>query len=467
MTTRAPNIVFVFADAWRAQAAGFVGDVNCFTPHIDALAGRSLNLTHAVSGCSVCCPYRASLMTGQYPQQHGVVINDVELNPQCESIARAFAHGGYDTAYVGKWHIHGSPQGRFERRHAVVPRTSQLGFHWWMGFECNHDYHKSTYFVNDDPTPRQWDGYDALAQTQAACDYIRQHAGRPKPFMLMLSWGPPHAPYHTAPPPYRQRFADMPMQLRPNVPPAMAAQATAALRGYYAHLAALDDCVKMLDDTIAALPAGDDTIFIVTSDHGEMLGCQGLMTKLFPWDESIRVPFLFRWPRLGERMGQTCSVPIDAPDIMPTLLSLAGLPIPQTVQGRDWSAQLRGESPSDDDDAAPLNMSAEFHEIRHNGMLAYRGLRTRRHTYVRNTAGPWLLYDNEADPYQMRNLIDAPAARALRDELDHYLGCRLQALGDPFETGPDCLKRHGLSHYREANDPLKQQWVDPWSYVSF
>ena len=93
--TKPPNIVFVFADEWRAQATGYSGDPNCETPVLDDLASHSINVTHAVSGCSVCCPYRASLLTGQYPLTHGVYINDVELSPDCISIARVFADGAW------------------------------------------------------------------------------------------------------------------------------------------------------------------------------------------------------------------------------------------------------------------------------------------------------------------------------------------------------------------------------------
>ena len=102
-----PNVVLVFADQWRAQAFGYVGDPNVQTPNLDSLASRSVNCTHAVSGCSVCSPARASILTGQYPLTHGVFVNDVELGQDATSIAQAFSAGGYDTAYIGKWHVNG------------------------------------------------------------------------------------------------------------------------------------------------------------------------------------------------------------------------------------------------------------------------------------------------------------------------------------------------------------------------
>ena len=107
MATKKPNIVLVFGDQWRAQAFGYAGDNNVKTPHLDALAKQSLNFKNAVSCCPVCCPARASLLTGQLPLTHGVFVNDVSLGTDATSMAQAFAQGGYDTAYIGKWHVDG------------------------------------------------------------------------------------------------------------------------------------------------------------------------------------------------------------------------------------------------------------------------------------------------------------------------------------------------------------------------
>ncbi len=307
MANRPPNIVFIFADEWRAQATGYAGDPNCHTPNLDAFAGEALNFSQATSGCSVCCPYRASLLTGQYPLTHGVFINDVELNPNVYSIARAFNDGGYRTAYVGKWHVYGSPDGDFGRREAYVPRDYQLGFDYWKGFECNHDYNESTYFFNDDPTEREWEGYDAFAQSWDAAAYIQDHAGDDEPFLLMLSWGPPHFPLHTAPEEYRAAYENREIVLRPNVPEALREQAQEELRGYYAHIAALDDAFAIVRDAIDQAGIAGNTIFIFAADHGDMRQSQGLDTKLFPWDESVCVPFLLRWPQLAETQGQEIS----------------------------------------------------------------------------------------------------------------------------------------------------------------
>lgn len=463
MAVKKPNIVFVFGDEWRAQAVGYAGDPNCETPVIDRLAAESINFTTAIAGCSVCCPYRASLLTGQYPLRHGVVINDVELDPKSYSIARAFNDGGYSTAYIGKWHVYGSPDGKYGRREVFVPREYQLGFDYWKGFECTHAYNNSYYFFNEDPTPRKWEGYDAFAQSRDAANYIRDHAADEKPFMLMLSWGPPHFPLHTAPEEYRKRYEHREIRLRPNVPEECRQQAADDLRGYYAHIAALDDCMKIVLDAVRDAGIEEDTIFVFTSDHGDMMQSHGLGTKLFPFDESILVPFLLRYPRLQKGRAWTLDVPIDAPDIMPTLLGLAGLPVPESVEGTDWSPFIRGEKLSTGEEGGLLIIPIEFTEIIRNSMKAYRGLRTARYTYVRDTNGPWLLFDNREDPYQMKNLIGRPEAAVLQAKLEKQLQAKLDELGDEFLDGQAYIDRYGVAHYMETRSPKPRLWKYPWS----
>jgi len=457
-----PNVVYVFADEWRAQATGYAGDPNCETPVLDGLAAESVDATAAVAGCPVCCPYRASLMTGQYPLRHGVFVNDVGIDPGCASLPRTFAARGYRTAFIGKWHIHGSPDGAYGGRAVPVPRAHQLGFERWMGFECTHNYHESPYYVDDDPTRRIWEGYDAFAQSRAAADHIRAHADGEDPFLLVLGWGPPHFPLHTAPEEYRARYADRDIELRPNIPAAHREKAAEELRGYYAHIAACDDALKIVLDALREAGCEDDTILVFTADHGDMRQCQGLDTKLFPFEESVRVPFLLRWPRALGREPRKLPIPIDAPDVLPTLADLCGIAHPGTVEGRSFAPELRGERAADPDDAALLVMAAEYTELRFTDMRAYRGLRSSRRCYVRDTRGPWLHYDMETDPYQQRNLIDDPAHAAERERLEAELRARLAHLGDPFLTGEEHLRRAGLQHYREVELPVRRPWRDPW-----
>ena len=459
-----PNIVFVFADQMRAQATGYAGDPNAHTPALDRLAGESVNLVNAVSGHPVCCPYRASLLTGQYSLTHGVYINDVHLDDDAVSIAKVFGATGYDTAYIGKWHLNGSPDGAYGGRRAFIPPESHQGFDYWKAFECNHNYMVSHYFEGDDPEPKLWDGYDAIAQTEDACRYIRDRADGDRPFFMMLSWGAPHDPYDLVPEEYRAIFADREIQLRPNVAEDKRDEAVKTLRGYYAHIAALDDCVGKLVDALEAGSIADDTIFIFTSDHGDCHYSQGLWTKVVPFEESVRVPFLLRYPRVFGREGCRSELLIDAPDIMPTLLGLCDVEIPETVEGRDFSRQLLGEAPVDADPSVFLSAPVSFAILRAQGLPAYRGVRTPRYTYVRSTRGPWMLYDNDEDPYQLTNLIGQPACADLQRDLEAKLQGWLERLNDEFLPGHVYLERDGLTHYSEVTGEwgrLQTPWTVP------
>lgn len=443
-----PNVLFLLTDQWRAQATGYNGDSNAHTPILDRFARQCVDYRNAVSGTPVCCPYRASLMTGEYPLKHGVFINDVELKPSGPTLAEVFAKSGYRTGYIGKWHLHGSPDGQYGRRQTFVPPGKRLGFDYWKAFEVSHAYNQSGYYEGDDRQVKMWPGYDALAQTRDACQFIEKQST--DPYFLMLSVGPPHDPYDSAPAKYKALYDGRKIALRANVPAALEDKAQGMLRGYYSHIAALDDCLGQLLGAIDRSGSANDTIVVFTSDHGDMMLSQGLTTKLYPWDESIRIPFLMRYPaKLKPRKVKT---PLNAPDVMPTLLTACGLSVPATVQG------VNGGSP-----AALLSLPVPSHEARRYGFAEYRGLRTDRYTYVRSISGPWLLYDNERDPFQKHNLIADPAASALRAGLEGQLASMLKEAGDEFLPAAEYVRRAHLEHYRELNVPIgatRSPWGD-------
>ena len=437
---RPPNVLFVLADQWRAQAMGWVGDLNARTPALDRFANESVTFAHAVSCMPVCSPYRATLMTGRYPTDTGVFVNDVNLAQDPGSLATMFKQAGYDTGYIGKWHLDG--QGC---RLAYTPPERRQGFARWAAMECTHDYNNSAYYAGDDGAVRlTWSGYDAIAQTRALQRWLTERDSS-KPFFYFLSWGPPHDPYDTAPAEFAAQLDPATIELRPNVPPSYADEARRNLAGYYAHIAALDRCLGDLLGTLDTLGLTDDTIVVFTSDHGDMHRSQGQLWKEQPWDESILVPFLVRYPaRLG-RTSRTIPMRISTPDIMPTMLGLAGQPLPRTGQGRDLSPVLRQEKAPDDEPALVMCVWPFGNWSRAMGGKEYRGLRTGRHTYARDLAGPWLLYDNAVDPYQMANLVGRPEYADVQAALDAQLAAKLSAIGDPFHEGQWYIERWGYT----------------------
>lgn len=430
-----PNLLFIFADQWRREAAGFAGNSQVRTPAMDRLAEESFQFTHALSGCPVCSPYRASLMTGQYPSTHGVVVNDQAVRGTAMPLGEALRRAGYDTGYIGKWHL------TLHERTRFISAEERLGFDFWRAFGCTHDYSHSPYYAGDDPRVRYWEGYDASAQTDEACRYLESRRGESRAFALVLSWGPPHDPYETAPERFRRMYDPDRIRLRPNVPPDAAEQARFQLAGYYAHVSALDACLARLLAALDEARLAGNTILVLTSDHGDMLGSQGLWRKQHPYEESIRVPWLLRWPQgLGCQARQD-PIPFDAPDIMPTLLGLCGVDVPPTVQGTDFSSVIRGDG-TVSTNGALLACYRPFHEITYaTGGRDYRGLRTARYTYCRDHGGPWLLFDNQADPCQLRNLVRDPVHEAVLSVLDSQLDRKLQLVGDTFDTGEDLLNK--------------------------
>ena len=457
-----PNILYLFTDQWRAMDHGYMGNPDVRTPNIDALADQSVNFTNAVSGIPVCCPHRGCLLTGQYPLSHGLFLNDLRLNDNATSLAEALTSAGYNTGYIGKWHIDGTG------RSAYIPPERRQGFDYWKVLECTHNYNKSRYFDREGQDPRTWEGYDAYAQTRDAVTYIRNHgaatAENRKPFSLFLSWGPPHAPYRTGPTKWLEHYDRKKLTLRENVPAQIRKQAQLTYAGYYAHCSALDECVGWLMTALRETGQLENTIVVYTSDHGDMLHSRGQLKKQRPWDESIRVPFLLRCPSRLKARPSKIEAPINTPDIMPTLLGLAGIKIPESVEGEDFSEVVCGGRKLEDNHALITCPSPFGQWTRAQGGREYRGIRTRRHTYTRSLAGPWELFDNEIDPFQRTNLIESPGHRALRDELEDKLTARLKVTGDDFVSGEELVRRCG---YRvDARGTVGYRDPKAWGQIS-
>lgn len=458
-----PNIVFVFGDQHRAQATGYSGNDIIKTPVLDSLKKESVSFSNAVSGNPVCSPYRASLLTGQYPLTHGVFVNDVCLNPEAVSIAKVLKKEGYQTAYIGKWHLDGHGRKNF------IPRERRQGFDYWKVLECTHDYNNSLYY-GDTPEQKIWEGYDAEAQTRCAQEYICNRDPA-QPFVLFLSWGPPHAPYRTAPEEFQEMYDPSQIKLRPNVPeeditrhPFAAPVDRDYLRkdiaGYYAHATALDSYLGELLSTLEEENLSENTIFVYTSDHGDMLGSHGRYSKQMPYDESIRVPFLLRYPKLLGTEAKEVDIPINAPDIMPTLLDLCDIPIPESVEGISFAPFLKGEEELEREGVLiecihPFGQWPRTKEGRE-----YRGIRTKRYTYVRTMEGPWLLFDNEKDPYQLENLCNNKYYQELQKRLDQLLNKRLNKRNDQFLAGERYIEKWGYPVDENGTVPNENTYQD-------
>jgi arylsulfatase A-like enzyme len=421
-STTHPNIVYVFSDQHRNCSWPGGGTAQIQTPNLERLATQGVVLTNCISNYPLCSPHRASLLTGRFPQAHTIERNVLPMDdplPTTEpSIARALRNEGYATGYVGKWHLYpGDISGTL-----VPPGDHRHGFddYWRACHNLRCRYDTRTY--DDEGVEIVLTDYAPKSQMDMVKGFIQEHAS--EPFCIFLSWQPPHPPFTEAPSRFEDLYPLDQIQVRPNVPENLV---TPALledhRGYYAHISALDEQIGRLMDKLDELGIADNTIVVYSSDHGEMLGSLGHPSKNHPWEESINVPFVIRWPAGIPANGRLDTL-FSSVDVTPTLLSLAGVPVPAQMQGLDLSHVLKGQTGSVPDSALIMSINPGVLPVRHN-MGDWRGVRTLDYTYARRVeeAGvtPWILYDNQNDPFQMTNLLNDPGCSDIQAELDAVL----------------------------------------------
>lgn len=452
--TRRPSILLVFADQLRGRDLGCAGNAAVRTPALDALAAEGVRADHCYATVPVCTPNRASLLTGLYATTHRTVGNDLPLAASFETIGNVAADAGYRTGYVGKWHLDGVPRTRF-----TPPGPRRQGFGFWASYNCTHDYATARYF-RDEPELIVEDRYEPEVQTDLAEEFLTGLRDDDA-FLLTLSWGPPHDPYRMVPQHYLDQYPPEHIELAPNVVPdtdnplAARLEARESIAGYYAAITALDDQFARLMTTLDRLGRRDDTIVVFTSDHGDMLWAHGWMKKQLPYEESVHIPLIVRAPgavAAGTRYGS----PVATVDIAPTILSLAGLPVPEAMEGTDLSGPLRGEG--EGSTSVFLGNTAVMDEAAQQNAPEWRAVRTHRYTYAEKPGRrPWLLFDNDIDPWQQTNLVDDPAHAAIRLDLARELGDYLERIGDPFLPTEELIDHVSM---REAWDIRQRSYLD-------
>jgi arylsulfatase A-like enzyme len=437
--SRKPNLLYVFSDEHRAGSMPAEPFNEAHTPNLEAFARQGVTFQNCISNYPVCSPYRAMLLTGRWPHQTGIVDNALQLRPDEVSIGETFRRAGYRTGYIGKWHLSpGDEGGRF------IPKgPARQGFEdWRVWANTNQHYDRSFTFHPDTGERIQPKGYNCTLMTDEALDFIDHR--RAEPWMLMVSWNPPHPNFLDAPPDQKERYRPDALQFRPNVErirPALRNQ----LQGYYGHISAVDAefgrLLRKLDDTQQA----DNTIVVYTSDHGDMMGSHGFGGKRLPWEESCRVPFIVRYPGVTPP-DKTSPGLLSTIDLYPSLCGIAGIAPPSHCMGRDLSAAMRGRTARFPESSFLMHIRKENASGGvDNPAPLFRGVRTDRHTYAVAEDGRWLLYDNRADPFQPHNLIDDPATAKLRRDLDGLTLDWLKAAGDPFPYEATRQKRSGLA----------------------
>ena len=422
-------------DQWRAMDLGAMGNSEVRTPNMDALARDGALLRNVTANCPVCCPARGTLLTGRFGHEHGVDVNDAELPDEEVTIAEIARQRGYRTGFMGKWHLEGG-----KRLPGYVRPERRQGFDFWAANICSHRYWDMQYF-RDSPEPIQIEGYSATAFTDAAIEFVS--SDDEAPFLGYVQWGPPHNPY-VAPPEYMNMYDPDMLTMRGNWRGPVERRrgqsmgTRSDIAGYYAAITFIDDEVGRIVEALKRAGRFENTVILVTSDHGDMLGSQGTVLKRKPWAESLQVPGIVHYPA-GVPAGQQLTLPFSHVDMVPTLLGLAGIEAPAEMSGLDLSPRLLApEHGGRAGGPAPESVYAQSYTPTEQGEFPpWRGVRTERHTYARREDGPWLLYDNESDPFQNDNLAGKPEHAALESELDALTMDWFERTGDEWTARSD------------------------------
>ena len=431
---RPPNFLFIYTDDQRYDAVGVVqreqGSAGRYpwfqTPHLDRIAAEGMRFRNAFVVSSLCSPSRAAFLTGRYNHANGIANNHTPFPEDSVTHATLLRAAGYRTGYIGKWHM--GPQ-----------RGARPGFDVSVSFVGQGRYFDCPIEVNGVPTPTT--GWIDDVSTDHAISFLRDH--RDRPFSLVVGYKACHGPFEP-PARARERFAGararvvpnlgVPAVYRPDGPlPAMkeantpdAAGTVPVNLGYFRCLSAMDDNVGRLLQALDELGLAEDTVVIFTSDNGYYHGEHGLGDKRSAYDESLRIPLLVRHPRSVAR-GQVRDELVLNVDLAPTLVDLAGQPVPAAMQGRSWRPLFAGRG----DGWRQAFLAEYFQEAGYPAtptVVAVRTTTAKLITYPGHEA--WTeLFDLRADPFETRNLAADPAHRDLLGRMQAELAVQARETG--------------------------------------
>lgn len=434
-----PNVLIIQPDQHCGMVMSCAGDKQISTPNLDRLAAEGAYFRRCASSSPVCSPFRGSVQTGLYPHKHDVLNNGIRLNPKLICIADVFGEAGYATGYIGKWHLDGGrpkPEGgKGITNMAVggyVPPERRRGWQEWNGYEKSHEFFE-VWKYNEQQQKVRVDGYDwePTWHTDMALDFARRNRDANKPWLYYLAYGPPHKPEECT-----ENFLNMFDRDKFVLPPDIAGKLTpdqeAAVREawhvYYAQVAAIDHEIGRLVKGLKDLGIDDNTIILYTSDHGDRLGSHwigkskepkksDIRGKGAPYAKAFRIPLIVRWPA-KIKPEQMYDALVSSVDLVPTLLDLADMPPIEGMQGDSMAGWcLKGEGP--DNKALWI------------GLRDWRAVWDGRHIYARGKSYNHL-FDHDADPHEMKNLLDSPKHEHIRKRMHKLLIDLAKKVEDPM-----------------------------------
>lgn len=484
---RQPNILFIMSDDHATNAISCYGSMLkdvLPTPHIDRLAREGMRLNNCLVTNSICTPSRACIMTGKYSHRNGVYTLHDDLDRDQQNLAKCLRAGGYQTAIIGKWHLHTEPS----------------GFDYYNVLPGQGLYHDPILKEKGEPWQdrktggKSYPGYATDVITDLSLAWLKKR-DRTKPFFLMCHHKAPHGLWEYAPR-HEHLFdnIDIPepaslwedkshrsagsrehgrtiftLSERMNALKRGKAWPTGRLdttgmtdtqkiktayqkylKDYLRVVAAINENVGRLLDYLDEAGLTEDTLVVYTSDQGMFLGEHSLYDKRWIFEESLKMPFLVRYPREIKAGSNNDDIIINV-DFAETLLDYAGIAIPDDMQGRSFRANLAGSTPPD----WRLAMYYRYWmQIEGSNVPAHYGIRTSRYKLVFYYGLPlgmkgatptwitkpgWELYDLQEDPYELNNVVDDPTYRMTVSQLKQDLLELKRDLGDNDEAYPELM----------------------------
>lgn len=425
-TAPPPNFVVVLSDDHRWDALGAAGNPAVITPVMDRMAREGVHFRQATTSVSQCHPIRASLLTGLPTYRHGVYSNQFQApgaeKALCErpTVASLLRDAGYHTVTVGKWHVASPPSAcGFDEARTWLP--SGAG-----------DYHDPELMHGD--SEETVPGFTQEIFADQAVDFLRGKTAKDGPFLLWLGFTAPHFPGEPNPERIQALYAGRSDEQL--LPPGFPRDAEPNdWRRYNEAVSHLDEQLGRVLAALQETGLADNTVVVLLGDNGYMMGERGVggpgsraNGKQVPYESSLRVPFLMQGPGLPRTVSD---LPVSALDLPPTLLSLAGVPVPGSWPGRDLVAALSGKTEIREAFAEWSDEGSERF-----GNLAYRAVRTPTHKLIvwKDPARGEELYDLATDPAEAHNLVSDPAARKILDDLRSRLRDWMQRTEDPWRN---------------------------------
>lgn len=437
-----PNIIFIMSDDHASHAISAYGSRLIKTPNIDRLANEGMKLENCFVTNSICTPSRAVILTGKYSHINGVpVFNHID-NTQ-PMLSKYLQEAGYYTGVVGKWHLGGNNPARPDD-------GKPAGFDYWNILPGQGAYFNPVMIENG--KRKTIEGYTTDIITDLAMDFIKNRP-QDKPFFLMYHHKAPHRNWQPdekhrkqyenvtlpEPPTFNDDYSgksDAPRQATMRIdrdltdkdlkmpPPAgLTAQELKKwkyqryMRDYLACVASVDDNVGRLLDWLDKNNLSKNTIVIYTSDQGFFLGDHNFFDKRFMYEESLRMPFMIRWPQRIKAGSVSRSMILNV-DFAPMMLDAAGLKVPQDMQGRSFLPILEGRRPAN----WRTSMYYRYYHPGDHNVAAHYGVRTERYKLIYfNKLDQWELYDLKKDPQEMHNVYSDPGYKRILLDLKKEL----------------------------------------------